>query len=37
MGASWESGKETWDESGGGITATSEIRSADIFKQQYGE
>lgn len=37
MGASWESGKETWDESGGGIRATSEIRSADIFKQRYGE
>jgi len=35
MGASWESGKETWDESGGGITATSEIRSADTYKQQY--
>ena len=37
MGASWESGKETWDESGGGITATSEIRSANTYKQQYGE
>ncbi len=37
MGASWESNKENWDESGGGIRATSEIRSADTYKQIYGE
>ena len=37
MGASWESNKENWDESGGGIRATSEIKSADTFKQKYGK
>jgi hypothetical protein len=37
MGASWESNKENWDESGGGIRAASEIKSADTFKQKYGE
>ena len=37
MGASWESNKETWDESGGGIRATSEIRGADTYRQKYGE
>lgn len=37
MGGSWESNKENWDESGGGIRATSEIKSADTFKQQYGD
>ena len=37
MGASWESNKENWDESGGGIRVTSEIKSADTFKQQYGK
>ena len=37
MGGSWESNKENWDESGGGIRATSEIKSADTFKQKYGE
>jgi hypothetical protein len=36
-GASWDSNKETWDESGGGIRATSEIRDADTYKQKYGE
>jgi len=36
-GASWESNKETWDESGGGIRATSELKSADTFKQMYGD
>ena len=37
MGVSWESNKENWDESGGGIRANSEIRSADTYKQIYGE
>ncbi|MEF3691526.1 MAG: hypothetical protein V3574_00535 [Candidatus Moraniibacteriota bacterium] len=37
MGGSWESNKENWDESGGGVRATSEIKSADTFKQQYGD
>jgi hypothetical protein len=37
MEGSWESNKENWDESGGGIRATSEIKSADTFKQQYGD
>jgi hypothetical protein len=37
MGASWESNKENWDESGGGIRATSEIKNADVFRQKYGE
>ena len=37
MGLSWETNKETWDESGGGLTATSVIRSAETFKQEYGE
>jgi hypothetical protein len=36
-GASWDSNKETWDESGGGIRATSEIRGADTYKQKYGD
>jgi len=36
-GASWDSNKETWDESGGGIRATSEIRDADTYKQKYGD
>jgi len=37
MGASWETNKENWDESGGGIRATSLMRSADEFKKIYGE
>ena len=37
VGASWESGKEIWDESGGGIRANSQIKPADTFKQIYGE
>lgn len=36
-GASWESNKETWDESGGGIRAYEEIRSKDTYKSIYGE
>lgn len=34
-GGSWDSNKETWDESGGGIRATSEIKSAETFKKIY--
>ncbi|MGI5841652.1 MAG: hypothetical protein ACOX6N_05545, partial [Patescibacteria group bacterium] len=37
VGGSWESNKETWDNSGGGIRAASEIRSAETFRQMYGE
>ena len=37
MGLSWESNKETWDESGGGLTAITLMRSAETFKQEYGE
>ncbi|HPK08206.1 MAG TPA: hypothetical protein PLZ02_01245 [Candidatus Woesebacteria bacterium] len=37
VGASWESGKEIWDKSGGGIRANSQIKPADTFKQIYGE
>jgi hypothetical protein len=35
-GASWESNKETWDDSGGGIRAHEEIRSGDTYKNMYG-
>lgn len=37
MGASWESNQENWDESGGGIRASSLMRSADEFRKIYGE
>lgn len=37
MGASWESGKENWDVSGGGIRAYEEIRPKDTYKSIYGE
>ena len=37
MGGSWESNKENWDKSGGGIRANSEMKSADTFKKIYGE
>ncbi len=37
MGGSWESNKENWDESGGGIRATSQIKPAETFKKIYGE
>ncbi len=37
MGASWESNKENWDVSGGGIKASEEIRPKDTFKSIYGE
>jgi hypothetical protein len=36
MGGSWESNKENWEESGGGIKASQQIRSGDAFKQMYG-
>lgn len=35
-GASWESNKENWDVSGGGIKASEEIRSGEVFKNIYG-
>jgi hypothetical protein len=34
-GASWDSNQETWDESGGGIRASEEIRSGDTYKNMY--
>lgn len=37
MGLSWESNKENWDASGGGLTAITLIRDANTFKQEYGE
>jgi hypothetical protein len=37
MGASWESNKENWDSSGGGIRATSEIKIGDTYKNMYGK
>ncbi len=36
MGASWESNQENWDNSGGGIRATEEIRGGDTYKNMYG-
>jgi len=35
MGASWESNKENWDRSGGGIKATTEIKGGNIYKDMY--
>jgi hypothetical protein len=37
MGGSWDSNKETWDESGGGIKASEEIKSGNTYKQIYGK
>jgi len=37
MGGSWDSNKENWDVSGGGIRATEEIKSKETFKSIYGE
>ncbi len=37
MGGSWDSNKENWDVSGGGIRASEEIKSKDTFKSIYGE
>lgn len=38
MGADWETNKEeNWDVSGGGITAISQFRSGDAYRQMYGE
>ncbi len=37
MGGSWDSNKENWDDSGGGIRATEEIKPKDTFKKIYGE
>jgi hypothetical protein len=37
MGVSWESNKENWDVSGGGIRASEEIKPKDTFKSIYGE
>lgn len=36
-GASWDSNKETWDASGGGIRASEEIRSGNTYKDMYGK
>lgn len=36
MGASWESNKENWDSSGGGIRASEEIRPKDTYINMYG-
>ncbi|QQS44341.1 hypothetical protein IPM65_01950 [Candidatus Roizmanbacteria bacterium] len=36
-GGSWESNKETWDESGGGIRANSEVKPGDTLKKRYGQ
>ncbi len=36
-GASWDSNRENWDESGGGIRATEEINPRETYKQIYGE
>jgi hypothetical protein len=35
MGVSWDSNKETWDESGGGIKGSTEIRGGDTYKKIY--
>ena len=35
-GSSWESNKENWEVSGGGIRATEEIRPGDTYKNMYG-
>lgn len=37
MGVSWESNKENWDVSGGGIRASEEIKPKETFKSIYGE
>lgn len=37
MGLSWESSKEIWDASGGGLTAITLMKDAETFKQEYGE
>lgn len=37
MGGSWDSNKENWDVSGGGIRASEEIKPKDTFKSTYGE
>ena len=37
MGGSWDSNKENWDVSGGGIRASEEIKPKDTFKKIYGE
>lgn len=37
MGGSWDSNKENWDVSGGGIRASEEIKPKDTFKKLYGE
>lgn len=37
MGGSWDSNKENWDVSGGGIRASEEIRAGDTFKKMYGD
>jgi len=37
MGGSWESNKENWDMSGGGIRASEEIRSGNTYKDIYGQ
>ena len=36
MGGSWDSNKENWDVSGGGIRASEEIRAGDTYKNMYG-
>ena len=37
MGGSWDSNKENWDVSGGGIRASEEIKPKNTFKSIYGE
>ena len=37
MGGSWDSNKENWDVSGGGIRASEEIKPKATFKSIYGE
>ncbi len=37
MGGSWDSNKENWDISGGGIRASEEIKPKNTFKSIYGE
>lgn len=37
MGGSWDSNKENWDVSGGGIRASEEIKSGDTYKNTYGK
>ena len=37
MGGSWESNKENWDVSGGGIRASEEVKPKETFQKIYGQ